>query len=302
MELRQLRTFRAVVEQGSLLRAAGELGYAQSTVTLHIQQLEAELGAALFHRGGRRLQLTEVGAELYDRAGDILARVEELRQGVGDLISGEGGHVRIGCIEPSASLRVTPLLARFCAERPKVRLTVEVGGTRTISDRVARKELDAALCSPPPAELGLAFEPLFVEAMALVAPESHPLAGKDTIAAADLSGHRLLLSERACAYRAAIERALREQGTDPYAGYELGNIEIGGMEALKRAVQSGLGVAILPAAVVSPPPVGTVVRDLRHPALGLQVGLASRPGTRPHSRALDALLSMLRQRVGQEGE
>jgi DNA-binding transcriptional LysR family regulator len=292
MDLRHLLTFQAVVERGSFLQAAESLQYAQSTISLHIQQLEAALGVELFARQGKRVQLTEAGRLLYDEAAQILSRVDSLRQTMRELLSGEAGHLRLGSIEPCASLRLAPLLVPFCAARPKVRLTLEVGGTRAIGQRVARGNLDLGVVSPPAADLGLAFEPLFVEAMALLVPEGHPLAIAPAITLADLPGHRLLLTEQSCAYRDAIERTLLEQGTNPYSG-----VEIGSMVALKRAVQSGLGVAIVPVADSSPPLAGTLLRDIEGVDLGLTVGLAWRPDDRP-GQALAALIAILRSQLG----
>jgi len=112
------------------------------------------------------VQLTEAGRLLYDKARQILGRVDALHQTMADVLSGEVGHLRVGAIEPSASLRLGPLLVAFCTARPKVRLTLEVGGTHAISQRVADGSLDLGIVSPPPAELGLTFELLFVEAIA----------------------------------------------------------------------------------------------------------------------------------------
>jgi len=107
-------------------------------------------------------------------------------------------------------------------------------------------------------------------------PEEHPLATVATLTAHDLPGHRLLLTEQGCAYRDAIERTLLERGANPYSG-----IELGSMVALKRAVQAGLGVAIVPVADSSPPLPRTVLRDIQGVDLGLAVGLARRAADRP---------------------
>jgi LysR family transcriptional regulator, regulator of the ytmI operon len=292
MDLRHLETFLAIVEHGSFLRAADALRYAQSTITLHVQQLEADLGVQLFARQGKRVQLTEAGRLLRDEASQILGRVDTLRQTMRDLVAGEAGRVRVGSIEPAASLRLAPLLVPFCAARPGVRLALEIGGTRTIGKRVAAGELDLGISSAPPAQLGLAFEPLFVERMALLAPEGHPLAVAGALAPGDLDGQRLLLTEQNCAYRALVEYALLEQGANPSPG-----IEIGSILALKWAVQRGLGIAIVPVIDASPLPPGTTLRELRDLDLGLVVGLVRRPGDTP-SPATQALLGLLRGQLG----
>jgi DNA-binding transcriptional LysR family regulator len=292
MDLRHLLTFQKIVEQGSFVQAAESLQYAQSTISLHMQQLEAALGIELFARHGKRVQLTEAGRLLYDEAKQILGRVDGLHQTMAELLSGEVGHLRFGSIEPAASLRLAALLVPFCAARPKVRLTLEVGGTRAISERVAGGSLDLGIISPPPAELGLTFEPLFVEAMALLVPEEHPLATAATITSRDLPSHRLLLTDQGCAYREAIERALLTDGTNPYSG-----IEIGSMVALKRAVQAGLGVAIVPLVDSNPLLPGTRLRDIEGVDLGLMVGLARRADDRP-APVLAALVELLRAQLG----
>jgi DNA-binding transcriptional LysR family regulator len=291
MDLRHLQTFQAVVEHGGFLRAAEALQYAQSTITLHIQQLEAELGVPVFVRQGKKAQLTEAGRLLRAEAAQILGRVEALRRTMRELAEGEAGYVRLGAIEPAASQRLPALLVPFCAARPQVRLALEVGGTRAICQRVASGDLDLGVVSPPLASLGLAFEPLFVERMALLAPEGHPLARAETIDTRDLRGHRLLLTEQTCAYRQVVEQTLMEQGADPYSG-----IEIGSIAALKSAVQRGLGVAIVPVIDSCPPP-GTVLRQIERLDLGLPVGLVRRADD-ALSPATEALLALLRSGLG----
>jgi LysR family transcriptional regulator, regulator of the ytmI operon len=289
MELRHLLTFQAVVRAGSLQAAADDLEYAQSTITLHIQQLEADLGVKLFARQGRKAQLTEAGRSLRDAADHLLEEATRLRQLMTELAQGETGHIRLGAIEPSASLRLPSLLVRFFERRPKVRLTLEVGGAVAISHQVASGELDFAVCSPPPAHLGLLFEPLFHETLILLAPRAHPLAASETIMPDQLAGQRLLLTERTCAYREATERALLSHGANPYSG-----IEIGSLEAMRRAVQAGLGVALLPEIAVTPPPPGTVVRPIAGVSVTLPVGLIRRDERDTVGPVQNAFLTELR--------
>ncbi len=292
MDLRHLQTFQAVVEHGSFLRAAEALLYAQSTITLHIQQLENDLGVPLFARQGKKALLTEAGRLLSAEAAQILGRVEALRRTMRELAEGEAGYVRLGAIEPAASLRLPALLVQFCADRPRVRLALEVGGTQSIGQRVAAGDLDVGIASPPPANLGLVFEPLFVERMALLAPEGHPLAQAEIIGAHDLRGHRLLLTERNCAYRQVIEKALIECGAEPYS-----RIEIGSIGALTCAVQHGLGIGIVPMIIACPSPPGTVLREIERLELGLPVGLVRRADD-TLSPATEALLGLLRSSLG----
>src|SRR4051812_8762312 len=114
MDLRHLVTFQSVVKHDSFVRAADELQYAQSTVTLHIQQLESELGVKLFARRGKKVRLNEAGRAFMEQAEQILAQVGTLKQSMLDLGQGEAGYVRVGAIEPAASRRLPALLVPFC--------------------------------------------------------------------------------------------------------------------------------------------------------------------------------------------
>ena len=129
MDLRALKTFEACVRLGHFLKAAEELQYAPSTVTLQIQRLEADLGVSLFVRDGKRVIVTEAGRWLYHEASALLKSVGSLRQTVSDIAAGDNGSVRFAAIEPAASQRLAAVIAGFCKARPKVQLCMEVGGS-----------------------------------------------------------------------------------------------------------------------------------------------------------------------------
>jgi LysR family transcriptional regulator, regulator of the ytmI operon len=289
MELRHLATLQAIVRHGTFRRAAQTLNYSQSAVTAHVKQLERDLDVALFTRRGKRVALTEAGRMLAEHSAWLLDRASDLRELMGNLATGQAGHVRLGAIEPIASRRLPSLIARFCESRPRVGLTLEVGGTVTIGRRVASGDLDLGICSAPPARLGLAFEPLFVEPLVLLVPRGHPLARKPRPGPPDLAACRLLLSDEGCAYRAVVEQALGARGTNPYSG-----IEIGSLDGLVAAVRERLGVAIIPAACVTPRPADMVVRRLNAPELVLTVGLATQDAAAGTSRLLAAFTNLLR--------
>jgi DNA-binding transcriptional LysR family regulator len=306
VELRHLATFRAVLREGSFLRAARALRVAQPTVTLHIQEIERELGLSLFDRRGRRgpttpagalgrrTELTAAGTHFAERALSILDAVETLRRSMEELRDGKSGWIRIGAIEPAASEHVAPLLGRLRRERPGLRVRLDVTGTQGVSRAVADGELDLGLCSAPPAELSLEFEPLFSEEIALLVPRGHRLAGARAIRirARDLEGEALLLSEQGCAYRRAVEAALSEHGVRPQWA-----LESGSTATLRAAVRNRVGIAMLPRRSASPAPPGTVVRGLSDLVIALPVGLVRRPGAAPPPPALAVLTEALRREL-----
>jgi DNA-binding transcriptional LysR family regulator len=289
VELRHLQTFQTVLREGSFLAAARALRVAQPTVTLHVQELEAELGLVLFDRTGRERRPTEAGALLTERALPILDAVDALRRSMAELREGACGVLRFAAIEPAASRRVTPLLGRLRAERPGLRIQLVVSGTGGVSRAVADGDVDIGLCSPPPEELRLRFEPLFVEEMAFLVPVGHRLARAATFPVAELDGEPLALTARGCAYRRAVEAALDELGVRPQWSFESDS-----SGAVRAAPAEGLGIAVLPLPAATPPPDGTVLRRATDLAITLPVGLVTRPATTPPPPSVGLLLDRLR--------
>ena len=293
MNLRHLDTFLAIGRLGSFAAAARELNYAQSTITLHVHELQKELGAVLFERAGRRLKLTQAGRILERHAGEISTNVSSLRHSIKELITGNAGEVRLGAIEPGASLRLPAILAEFTQAQPSVKITLEVGGTAFIGDEVAAGRLDFGICSPPKPALDLSFRPLFREDMALLVPSGHPLAASDTVSWEQLDEQPMLLTDDTCAYRQAIEDSLGELGVRLGA-----TIEISSLRAVASAVQSGVGVALAPvseAAAIS----GTVVRAIDGADLGLMIGLVRRAGRPVLSAAAESLAALITDRLNE---
>jgi DNA-binding transcriptional LysR family regulator len=167
-----------------------------------------------------------------------------------------------------------------------------VTSTRFICQRVAAGQLEIGICSPPPVELGLTFEPLFFEPIALLIPATHTLAELERVTPDDLRDQRLLLTGQYCAYRETIEHFLGQRGIDASPC-----MEISSFEALKQGVRAGIGVAVVPAGAVSPAPTGTVLRDLAEIELTLPVGLVRSPAHYVSRPALDTLINGLRSQA-----
>jgi DNA-binding transcriptional LysR family regulator len=287
MDIRALKTFQTVVRLGSFQRAAEDLQYAQSTVTMQIQKLESELGVQLFERG-KKIRLTEAGRILNRQVTYILNDIEQLRQTMADIQSGETGNIRIGCMEPTASLRLPDILAQFCKAHPKVQVTLEIGNTVTITERVYSGDLDIGICTAPDTDYGLKFEPLFVEELVLLVPITHPLATKEEMIAEDLRGERLVLTGRNCAYRRKLENLLLEKGNSVYP-----IIQTGSIESIKRLVQVGCGIGIIPRVSVGSPPSGTVLKSVQDLELDVTIGILHRSDEYV-SRAMESMIHALR--------
>ncbi|CAM3210929.1 LysR family transcriptional regulator [Paenibacillus lupini] len=241
MDLRALKTFEACVRLGHFQKAAEELQYAPSTVTLQIQRLEADLGVSLFVRDGKRVIVTEAGRWLHREASVLLKSVGSIRQTVSDIAAGDDGSVRFAAIEPIASQKLASVIADFYKTRPKVELTMEVSGSKSIIDRVRTSELDFGICSAPAANLMLEFEPLIEERLGVMLHVNHPLAGQVSIAASDLAGLTVLVKEPTCVYRELWETTLCPVGQRP-----LNSIEVGSFYVIQQMVKAEFGVGIVP--------------------------------------------------------
>src|SRR5579883_1096373 len=241
MELRHLSTFKAIAEAGSFVQAAERLQYAQSTITLQIQQLEEELGVELFDRTLRKIRLTAAGHALLIHAQRVLHQVEQMQQDLEDLAHGESGHLRIGMIEAVAHLYLTDVLRMFRTRYPRIRLTIEILSTIRTHEQVSADRIDLGISTPPSTNAGLIFEPFLTEGVVLLLPDDHPLQERASILLSDLPDQCLLLTHPPCAYRTAIEQVFMARGLPLVA-----SIEIGSLEVIKQAVQQRLGIAILP--------------------------------------------------------
>jgi DNA-binding transcriptional LysR family regulator len=240
MELRHLRYFVAIAEEGSITRAAERLWVAQPGLSTQMRRLEAELGIKLFERHSRGVDLTDAGELFLERARAALAAAEEARSTGSNLEAGLLGTVRLGIATETPSSIVPSLLAAFAGDHPDVEVTVfeSYGGTLLRDLRDGR--LDAVLT---PAILGsaefrhlqLGSEPWVV----LVGP-GHRLAESGPIAAEDLHGEQIVVTGHrdGAAYDRAVAETLTELGVTPV-------LERGGPgPALFTAVAAGAAVAL----------------------------------------------------------
>jgi len=268
MDARHLDTFHAVVRCGSLLAASRELQCAQSTITVRIQELEQELGAALFARHGRKSVLTEAGHAVFERSAKIADSIAALKDIAARYAGGAAGRVRLGVIEPTASHRLPAIVTAFYRERPNLHLVIEAGGAERLQRLVAEGELDFSISSPPTLASDLQFEALFEEPIGVMIPRRHPLASKRRIEPADLQKYPVVLTDRGCAYRRTIEGALR--------GTTLPNvIQVANTVVMRELIAAGLGVGLIPLKGAAAP--NTTLRQVHGVTLALPVGFLTRP-------------------------
>jgi len=178
MEFRQLKTFIVTARHLSITKAANELGYAQSSVSGHIQMLEEELATMLFERLGRRIKLTKDGEHLRVYAEQILKLSDEAKDGVASAVTPKGA-LTIGTPESLCVHRLPELFQEFRERYPKVEINFLLSSSHDLRIQLRKNTIDLAFfLARPYTDSDLISQVLFEEPMAVVAAPSHPLAKK----------------------------------------------------------------------------------------------------------------------------
>ncbi|MFJ5234427.1 LysR family transcriptional regulator [Kitasatospora sp. NPDC088391] len=244
MELRQLRTFEAVVAHRTVTEAAGALGLAPSSVSEQVRALETSLGTALFDRHPRGMTLTPAGRRLLPWAARLREQAERARRET------TAAHplVRLGALETLGAVHLPALLAELAERRPRLQTEVHTGQVRdALLAALADGTLDAVLLldtAGPLGELGFPVPPAALDhldlqdvPLALVAAPDHPHRGTTGLRPADLRPARLLVGDPACSFTLAGHR---------HFGPHLERLRTGGPAVTRACVERGLGVALLP--------------------------------------------------------
>ncbi|MDH6369090.1 LysR family transcriptional regulator [Paenibacillus sp. VTT E-133280] len=239
MDLTYLRTFREVAKRQSFTRAAEELGYAQSSVTMQIQKIEKEYGVPLIERHGRQLRLTPPGEELLKLFVEILDLYDRSKETIAQQI---GGTLTIGTIDSLAAFYLPPYLQQLRTKFPKLDIHLQTMQEASLVAKIKDGEVDIGLMLDRTTTDSLLDRTIIRdEPLVLIAPINHPLARKDIVSLQDLNNCELIVSEESCIYRSLFENLLKDHGIIFRIGFELSNLE-----AIKRCVMNGLGIALLP--------------------------------------------------------
>ncbi|WP_377273332.1 LysR family transcriptional regulator [Peterkaempfera sp. SMS 1(5)a] len=244
MELRQLRTFEAVVTHRTVTDAAVALSLAPSSVSDQIRTLEKSLGVALFDRAPRGMTLTPAGERLLPWARRLLDQAAQARHEV----VATRPQLRLGALETIAATHAPAVLARLAERRPDLEVSLRTDAARDgLLSGVATGELEAALIldtAGPLGELGFNLPPVPLDhldledvPLALVAAPTHPLSAQRSLARGDLRGQRLLVNTPACSFWLAGEHLL---------GQDVERVRTGGVAVTRACAERGLGMALLP--------------------------------------------------------
>lgn len=287
-ELRLIRYFVAVAQEGNVTRAAERLHISQPSLSAAIKQLEEQLGVQLLARNGRQITITSAGELLRDRGRELLEHAEIVVDEVAHRDRAASGRLRLG-LSPTARYGIAPeLLAACAAEAPAVMIYTAEDRTGALLRDVARGRLDMAItfCAPPGAE-GVEQVVVREEHAVVHLPAAHPLASRPKLTLPELAGETILVaaSRDSSGFTDRVLRAFTHLGiaprtrADPYPDLGL------------QAVRESLGLVIYARSAFPDQLAGSAFVPL-DPPLPLPFQLVARPG--PRSAPVEAVLEIAR--------
>jgi DNA-binding transcriptional LysR family regulator len=260
MELFQLRYFVSAARHLHFTRAAEENFVSQPSLSQQIANLERELGTALFIRHGRSVQLTDAGEALLRHAERILEEEEAARRAVQEVLGLRRGRLVLWTLPTPGQHLLPPLLAAYRRAYPQIEISLrETVPARAVAEAVAEGRADIGIVHLPYQVEGLAERILFREEMALVVPNTHPLAARDSVPLAAVASEDFIWAPEGATPAHPLYAACLAAGFAPHIVCISGSAQ--GMQAL---VAAGLGIALLPRLAIHPP-AGAQVVELAPP-------------------------------------
>lgn len=235
---RQLEVFLATARHENVSRAADDLAMSQSAASGALKELEQQFDVQLFDRVGKRLQLSELGRELRPRAENLLARAREFEQAIGGAEA--VGALRLGATLTIGNYLAVPMIAAFRSRHPGMDVSLQVANTATIAGQVARFELDLGMIEGELSHRSLETIHWREDELAVFAAPGHPLAGRARVSDRQLRSLQWIVREPGSGTRQTFDRAMAGLLPDLDISMELQHTE-----AIKRAVEAGLGVGCL---------------------------------------------------------
>ncbi|HUD61182.1 MAG TPA: LysR substrate-binding domain-containing protein, partial [Acetobacteraceae bacterium] len=248
MDASDLKMFEAVARLGGIGRAALELNTVQSNVTARVRSLEQELSTRLFERHARGVTLTAAGLRLLPYAAEISDLLARARRSAMDDGTPKG-PLAIGSLETTVAIRLPRIIASYAAAWPDVDLTLRTGTSAELVTRVLARELDGAFVAGPVDHADLTQEVVFREELVVVtAPTIDAL--QQIGAALQQIGRagalKILVLRVGCSYRQRLETVLATRGI-----IDVRALEFGSLDAIVGCVSAGIGITLLPRAVVA---------------------------------------------------
>lgn len=240
MDVRSLEVFLGVAKHLNYTRAGQEVNLSQPSVSVRIRQLESELGVKLFEQLGKKVALTDAGELLVPHARRVIAAIADAKQSIDELQGLERGSLKIGASTTPGMYLIPKIIAQFKKRYPKVDIHLVIKDTRQIEAAVINNEFDFGFVGGHLAGDEVIVLPWLTDELVLVVSPTNPLARKKFATNQDLQQEKFILRETGSATRAAIISHLQKFDLRVEPIMEMEN-----PESVKKAVQSGLGIAFI---------------------------------------------------------
>src|SRR4051812_22274191 len=240
MDINQLEVLVTVARERSFSRAAEVLGRTQPAISQSIRRLEQEIGERLFDRSSKDGTLTPAGEVLMDHARQMLNLRNSATRSMRELRELQEGKVSISANEHTV-FYLLPIIEEFRRRHPRVKVEVHRGVASRIPKEITAREVELGVISFTPNETSIKAIPVFTDSLALIVAPSHRLAGRAIVSIDDLGTETLIAHNAQSPYRAKVIEAFEKYRT-PMNIY----IELPSLEAIKRLVERGVGVALVP--------------------------------------------------------
>ncbi len=239
----KLLIFFKAAEKLSFSEAAEELFLTQPAVTFQIKKLEDHFGIPLFYREKNRISLTEAGETLFQEAKKILSCYEEAERAIGEISGIVQGRIVVGASTTMGEYILPQILGDFETRYPDVETLLEIGNSDRILNGVLSRYLDVGILAEEVKNRELHQEKIIEDELVLIASPKHPLSKQKKIVLQDLEDQRFIARERGSGTRKEIELHLEKAGIN--AQRLRTTMWLGSSEAVKGAVEAGLGISIL---------------------------------------------------------
>lgn len=237
--LRQLQVFEAAARLTGYTRASEELHLSQPAVSMQIRQLEEQAGMPLFDQVGKKIRLTDAGRTLYRHAQGILAQVQEAQLELEEMRGVRRGQLNI-TVASTANYFAPRLLATFSQRYPGVKVSLDVSNREHILTQLYDSDKDLAIMGQPPDGSELLAHPFMENPLVVIASPTHALAHEKGISPRRLAAESFISREQGSGTRMAAERFFDAAGIPVTTAMEMSS-----NEAIKQAVQAGLGLGVV---------------------------------------------------------
>jgi len=234
-----MKVFEAVARLGSYTRAAEELHLTQPAVSMQIKQLEENAGLPLFEQLGKKIYLTQAGQEMQHYCRSIAQQLDEVDKVIAEMKGVKRGRLVIA-VASTANYFAARLLATFSQRYPQVTISLDVTNREGLLDHLDANDIDMVIMGRPPEGLDLVAEPFTENPLVVIAAPTHPLVATEHIPLEWLQQETFVVREQGSGTRTAMERFFAEKRVRLSTGMEMSS-----NEAIKQAVQAGLGLGIV---------------------------------------------------------